>query len=332
MIKMKDVAKLANVSPSTVSRVLSNPDLVQKETRERVLEVVELLNYKPNLVARQFRKRETKIILVVVPDITSNFFSRVVRGIDQVASSNGYQVILCDTGNEIEKERKYVNLLHQKQADGIILLTARLGQNELESISKEFPMVLACEYIDELNVPTVSIDNVSSSRKMTEYLINLGHTKIAHITGHINGVLGRDRLKGFRQALLTNGIEIDSTYIQEGDTSMESGYNQTQKLLALEDPPTALFVFNDEMAFGAIKAARAHGLTVPEDIAIVGFDNLEMSTVVTPTLTTINQPRYEIGKKAAELLLALMTGEEMKKNRFIMKDTLIVRESCGAKE
>lgn len=332
MIKMKDVAKIAKVSPSTVSRVLSNPDLVQKETRDRVLEVVEELNYKPNLVARQFRKKETKIILVVVPDITSNFFSRVVRGIDQIASSNGYQVILCDTGNEIEKERMYVNLLHQKQADGIILLTARLGQSELESIAYEFPMVLACEYIDELNVPTVSVDNVSSSRKITEYLIGLGHTKIGHITGNMEGVLGRDRLKGFRQALLTNGIEIDSKYIQEGDSSMESGYNQMQKLLALEIPPTALFVFNDEMAFGALKAVRDNGFRVPEDIAIVGFDNLEMSTVVTPTLTTINQPRYEIGKKAAELLLTLMAGNEVKKKKFIMEDKLVIRESCGAKE
>jgi len=328
-MKMKDVAKLANVSPATVSRVLSHPDLVQKETRERVLEVIKELNYQPNLVARQFRKKETKIILVVVPDITSSFFSKILRGIEHVASRHGYQVILCDTDNDLEKEREYINLLYQKQADGVILLTARLGQQELENLSKEFPMVLACEYIDELNVPTVSVDNISSSRKMTEYLIRLGHTKIAHITGRINGVLGRDRLKGFQQALMTHNLEIDSAYIQEGDVSLDSGYHQMQKLLALETPPTAVFVFNDEMAYGALKAAKDHGIEVPENLAIVGFDNLEISMIVDPPLTTIHQPRYEIGKKAMTLLLQLLSGTDMQQKKFIMKDTIVIRESCG---
>jgi LacI family repressor for deo operon, udp, cdd, tsx, nupC, and nupG len=329
-MKMSDVAKLANVSPATVSRVLSNPELVSKETRQKVLDVINQVNYKPHIVARQFRTKETKIILVVVPDITSAFFSKVLRGIEHVAVNNGYQVILGDTENDIEREKEYINLLLQKQADGMVLLTARLNKTNLEEISEHFPMVLACEYMDGLNVPTVSIDNISSARKATEHLIKLGHTKIAHITGPINVILSRDRMRGYQQAMMSHELDIDSAYIQEGDFSFESGYNQTLKLLALENPPTAVFAFNDEMAMGAIKAAKDSGLKAPEDLAVVGFDNVKMSSVIEPNLTTINQPKYEIGKKAMELLLKIINGESINKKKFVMKDELIIRESCGS--
>ncbi|MGM0877305.1 MAG: LacI family DNA-binding transcriptional regulator [Bacillota bacterium] len=329
-MKMSDVAKLANVSPATVSRVLSNPEMVSKETREKVLAVIDQVNYKPHIVARQFRTKETKIILVVVPDITSAFFSKVLRGIEHVAVSNGYQVILGDTENDIEREREYINLLLQKQADGMVLLTARLDKTKLEEISNHFPMVLACEYMDGLNIPTVSIDNISSARKATEHLILQGHTKIAHITGPINVILSRDRLRGYQQAMMSHDIDIDPAYIQEGDFTFESGYNQMLKLLALETPPTAVFAFNDEMAIGAIKAAKDSSLNVPKDLAVVGFDNIKMSTVIEPNLTTIDQPKYAIGKKAMELLLKLINGESINKKKFVMTDELIIRESSGS--
>ncbi|MCL7746244.1 LacI family DNA-binding transcriptional regulator [Halalkalibacter alkaliphilus] len=326
-MKMSDVAKLANVSAATVSRVLSHPDKVSAETRQRVMDVINKVNYKPHIVARQFRTQETKIILVVVPDITSAFFSQVLRGIEHIAVNNDYQVILGDTENDIERENSYINLLLQKQVDGMVLLTARLDKSKLEELASEFPLVLACEYVDGLNVPTVSIDNVSSARKATEHLIQLGHTKIAHITGPISVILSRDRLKGYKQAMISNDLEIDPAYIQEGEVNFESSYNQTLKLLSLSTPPTAIFVFNDEMAMGTIKAAKDSGLTVPDDLAVVGFDNIKMSTVFEPNLTTIDQPKYEIGKKAMELLLKLINGEPLKKKKFVMKDELIIRES-----
>jgi len=325
-MKMSDVAKLANVSPATVSRVLSHPKLVSVETRRKVMEVIKQVNYKPHLVARQFRTQETKIILVVVPDITSAFFSKVLRGIEHVAIEHGYQVILGDTEDTVEREKEYVNLLLQKQADGMVLLTARLNKKSLEEISKNYPIVLACEYIDGLNIPTVSIDNISSARKATEHLINLGHTKIAHITGSINVVLSRDRLRGFQQAMLSHNLEVESVYIQEGDSSFESGYQQMLKLLALEEPPTAVFAFNDDMAMGAIKAAKERGITIPGDLAIIGFDNVKMSSIIEPNLTTVDQPKYEIGKKAMELLIRLINGE-LPKKQIVLKDKLMIRES-----
>lgn len=329
-MKMSDVAKLANVSPATVSRVLTNPDVVSKKTREKVLAVINQVNYQPHLVARQFRTRETKMILVVVPDITSAFFSEVLRGIEHIAIEQGYQVILGDTEHSVERENSYMNLLLQKQVDGVILLTAKLDKERLEELSNMYPLVLACEYIDGLNVPTVSIDNISSARKATEHLINLGHKKIAHISGPVNVILSRDRLRGYQQAMLNHDVLMDSSYIQEGALTIESGYNQMKKLLALDTPPTGVFVYNDEMAMGAIKAVKDSGLNVPEDVAIVGFDNLKMSMVIEPHLTSIDQPKYDIGNKAGELLIKMIHKEDIQKKTYVMKDTLVIRESCGS--
>ncbi|WP_417935455.1 LacI family DNA-binding transcriptional regulator [Geobacillus subterraneus] len=249
MVRISDVAKLANVSTATVSRVLSNSGNVKKTT-EKVLEAIRKLNYQPNMLARQLRKLETKTILVVVPDITNTFFSKVLRGIEHVAIENDYEVLLGDTGNNIERESGYLNILRQRKADGMILLTARLESHVLEEIASEFPVVLACEYLEGSTIPTVSIDNISSARKATEYLIHLGHRRIGFISGPLNVILSRDRLKGFRQAMAQHGIPVESFLVQEGDFSFESGYNMMMKFLALDQPPTAVFASNDEMAIG----------------------------------------------------------------------------------
>jgi len=329
-MKMIDVAKLANVSTATVSRVLRKPDKVSKDTRQKVMEAIKQLNYQPNMVARQFRTKETKTVLVVIPDVTSPFFSEVLRGIEHTALESGYRVILGDTENDINREHEYIELLLQQQADGAILLTARMDRTRLEEIANQFPVVLACEYIDELDIPTVSIDNINGARRATEHLIQLGHTRIAHIAGPMNVILSRDRLKGYEQAIISHQLQIDSLYIKEGDFSLESGYDQMLHLLELEIPPTAVFVFNDLMAIGAIKAAKDKGLRVPEDVAVVGFDNIKMTSVFEPNITTIDQPKYEIGKKAMDLLLNLMNGEALQKKKFVLKDELIVRESSGS--
>lgn len=331
MMKMSDVARMANVSPATVSRVLRQPELVSEDTRTKVLKVVEELNYQPHMIARQFRTRETKTILVIVPDISRSFFSEVLRGIQHMAVSNGYKVILGDSENDLQREKEFIDLLLQKQADGVVLLTARMELSSLERIANQFPMVIACEYYDGSEVPTVSIDNISSSRKIMEHLIQLGHTRIAHITGPMDVILSRDRLKGYRQALMSHDIEIKPEFIQEGDFSIQSGYDQMIKLLSLQSPPTAVFVFNDEMALGAIKAVKKSGMKVPEDIAVVGFDNINIASFFDPEITTIDQPKYEIGKVAMNLLLKLMNGEQLEKTKIVLPDELIVRESCGAR-
>lgn len=327
MVSIIDVAKKANVSTATVSRVICNSGTVKKETTEKVLEAIQKLNYQPNILARQLRRMETKTILVVVPDITNTFFSNVLRGIEAIAGENGYQVLLGDTANIAKRESGYFNILRQRKADGMIILTARSDQHLLEDISSEYPIVLACEYYEGSRLPTVSIDNISSARKATEHLISLNHKRIGHISGPLKVVVGRDRLKGFQQAMIQNSLSIESLLVQEGDFSYESGYNLMMKFLALEHPPTAVFAANDEMAMGAIKAAKSKGISVPDEISVVGFDDIKFASIFEPALTTISQPTFEIGKQAMELLMKLINNDELEKDQYILADELVIRDS-----
>jgi LacI family transcriptional regulator, repressor for deo operon, udp, cdd, tsx, nupC, and nupG len=331
MASIKDVAKLANVSTATVSRVLRNAGNVTEETKRRVLEAIEALNYQPNVLGRYLRRMETETVLVIVPDITNPFFSKVLRGIEAVALERGYQVLLGDTQNDVQLEEQYLNVLPQKQVDGMIFLTARTRKELMEEMSRQFPIVLACEYLEGTDIPTVSIDNISSARKATEHLIGLGHRRIAHLTGPMDVILSRDRLRGYYQALAQHDIDVDAALVQEGDFSFESGYNVTLKLLALEKPPTAIFAANDAMAIGAIKAVRHRGGRVPDDVAIVGFDDIQMASIFEPGVTTIAQPMFDIGKQAMKLLLQLIDGEEVERRQFVLPDRLVIRESCGGK-
>ena len=329
MARIVDVAKAADVSTATVSRVISNSGAVKKDTAEKVLAVIEKLNYQPNILARQLRRLETKTILVIVPDIANTFFTGVLRGLEDIAAKHGYQVLLGDFCNSNEREDGYLNLLQQKKADGMILLTANIDQQIVEDFAKEYPVVLACEYIEGSQIPTVSIDNISSARKATEHLINLGHERIGFISGPLHGVLGRDRLKGYQQAMMQYCLPVETILIQEGDFSYESGFNLMLKYLAFNEPPTAVFAANDEMAIGAIKAIKSKGFRVPEDFAIVGFDDIKFASIFDPALTTISQPKYEIGKKAMELLIKLINKENIVKTQIMLNDQLVIRETCG---
>ncbi|MYL62161.1 substrate-binding domain-containing protein [Bacillus hwajinpoensis] len=329
MANMTDVAKLANVSTATVSRVIQNPEAVKEKTRVKVLQAIEELNYQPNILARYFRRTETKTILVVVPSIMNNVFPQMIAGIDLIANQYGYKVLLGNTYQEPEKAYSYIEELKQKQVDGMILLTTKLDNDVIKDIADRYPVVLTSDFIDGLNVPTVAIDNISSSREAVEHLLQLGHRRVGMITGPLNSLLSRDRLKGYRQALLANEIEIESVLIQEGDHSYDSGYNQMNKFLALDDQPTAIFAANDSMAMGAIKAVKDQGHRVPEDVAVVGFDNIQFSEIFEPALTTIAQPLIEMGKRSMELLLKQIKGEPLTKKQHVLDTKLIIRDSCG---
>jgi LacI family repressor for deo operon, udp, cdd, tsx, nupC, and nupG len=328
--RILDVAKMANVSTATVSRVISGTGKIKKETREKVLEAIDKLNYQPNILARQLRKNETKTILVVVPDLTNSFFSNVLSGIEKVAFESGYQVLIGNTGNNIERESSYFSIQYQKKVDGSIFLTARSDKKLLTELAEQYPVVLACEYYEGLDLPTVSVDNISSARKATEYLISLNHKRIGHISGPLNVVLGKDRLKGFQQAMAMakNELQIDSNLVQVGDFSYNSGYNLMMKFLSLENPPTAVFAASDEMALGAIKAAGARGVKVPDEISVVGFDNIKFASTFEPGITTIAQPAYEIGEMAMELIIKIINKDPLEKRQFILDDHLVIRDSC----
>jgi LacI family repressor for deo operon, udp, cdd, tsx, nupC, and nupG len=329
MSNIKDVAKLAGVSTATVSRVLANNYPVANKTKNRVLEAVQSLNYEPNRMARNLRKRETKTVIVLLPDLKNPFFSEVIRGMEDVAAREGYHLFLGNTNNDVEREREYIKMLNEQMADGLILTTARIGKDDILQLSEKKPLVLACEYLEGTDIPCVSIDNIGSARRATNHLISLGHKRIAHLSGPINVVLCRDRMNGYLQALHSKGIPVDESLMEAGDFSIDSGYLLTRKLLSLERRPTAIFAANDEMAIGAIKAVKEAKLSVPEDVAIVGFDNIPISTIIEPALTTISQPKYIIGKTAMEMVLNLIKKVPIPRHQMVLPEELIIRESCG---
>ncbi|WCK53194.1 LacI family DNA-binding transcriptional regulator [Aneurinibacillus sp. Ricciae_BoGa-3] len=332
MLKMEDVAKLANVSTATVSRVLSNNKNVSKKTRKKVLEVIKEVEYKPNRLAANLRKNSSETVAVILPDITNPFFAEIVKGFRDEALKNGYHILLCDTGNCVSQEEEFAKLVKERLVDGIILATARMPKNEIYKLSQEIPVVLACEYVEDYQIPTVSIDNVSAAREATEYLIEQGHERIGLITGPLEVILSRDRVKGYRQALLLRDLPVTDFFIQEGDYSVKSGFDIMMKFLAHEQKPTAVFASSDEMAVGALKACKSKGLRIPEDISIIGFDDVPLCTLVEPELTTVSQPKYELGSQAMKMLLTIIETNNLSQKQIVLPHKLMVRQTTREKE
>lgn len=324
---MDDVAKLAEVSTATVSRVLSNHANVSQKTKERVLNAINELGYKPNRLASNLRKNKSSSIAVIIPDLSNTIFSDVVKGIKDEALEEGYHILLFESGNSIEQELEYVELVKEKFADGIILVTARMLKEEICRLSAEVPLVLACDYVEGYAVPTVSIDNTSAARAATEYLIRLGHEKIGLITGPLDMILSRDRVKGYRQAMLLHEKPIADFYIQEGDFTAKSGYDLTLKFLANHERPTAIFASNDEMAVGAIRACKDKGIAVPAEISILGFDDIPLGTWIEPKLSTVSQPNYDIGKHAIRMLFDIIHKKERSEKQIVLPFQILPRET-----
>lgn len=334
MTSIKDVAQLAGVSTATVSRALSEPGKVSQRTRDKVTKAIQESGYVANSLARNFRRRRTNMVVVLVPDITNSFFAGVIQGIERVANKNKYRVLLGDTQYSKESERDYAELVAQRQADGVISLGSnipfdyRKGRKTLDSAWPPFAM--ACEYDGVIPVPTVCIDNVSAAVDAVQHLTRLGHTKVAYINGPSDSPICKDRLKGYRKAMRKVGESGLSRWTVSGDYSLASGRSAMRQLLAGEEVPTAVFAANDEMAIGAIAEIKAQGLSVPDDISVVGFDDIAFSEYSDPPLTTIHQPRLEIGEQVMSLMLSLLSDEAIASDRIVLPHALISRASTAA--
>ena len=332
MVSIKDVAKLAGVSTATVSRALTEPDKVVAKTREKVLRAVEQSGYVANTLARNFRTRKTNMVLVLVPDITNVFFASVIQGIEWVAHRNNYRVLLGDTQYNPEGERAYAELVAQKQADAVITLGCnipfpyRAGRKTMDPNWPPFSM--ACEYNSDIPVPTVCIDNEQAASEVIEYLSSLGHERIAFINGPAGSPICRDRLRGYKKSMRSNGVTDTRQLVIAGDFSIASGRMSMKKLLSLDAIPSAVFAANDEMAMGAMTEIKAHGLRIPEDISIVGFDDIRFAEVTDPPLTTVRQPRHDMGKRVMTMMLGLLRGELARPQHVILPHELIVRGSA----
>ncbi|MBM7556290.1 LacI family DNA-binding transcriptional regulator [Halanaerobacter jeridensis] len=328
-ITIRDVATEAGVSEATVSRVINNSARVTYQTKEKVTQAIDELNYSPNANARHLRRSETKLIGLVIPDIWNPFFGGIVRGVEDLARNNDYNVVLLNTSGLLARERKCINVLKDRRVDGLIYMGKTYDQQRIDLLSNcDFPIVIISREENEIDYPTVNIDNYQAAYDMTNYLIEEGYQKIAFIGGpEEDKTAGLKREKGYRQALADNELQFDFDLMVKGDFTLQSGYQGIAEILKQNIVPDAVFAANDEMAVGAMKYIREQGYSIPEDIAVAGFDNISLVDYVEPRLTTVVQPVYELGQTGIKTLLKLIKGEELEDNNIVLDYDIEVRES-----
>lgn len=331
-LTIKDIAKEAGVSTATVSRALYDTGYVSSETKAKILEVAERLGYKKHKEIKSFSVK-TNLIGVIVSDITNPFFTKIVRGIEDVLSSVGYSLLLCNTDESIEKENNYLKVLQSKKVEGIILAPTGGNHSYLYKVlNRGISVVLIDRLIEGIELDGVVIDNIGGAYEGVKHLISQGYKRIGIITGPLEITTARERLEGYKKALVESNIEVDERLIENGRYTQTGGYEAFLNLMRKEEKPDAVFVCNNVMTTGVLLAIKELRLRVPEDIGIVGFDDLEWASLCDPPITTISQPIYSIGATAAQLLLKRLKERSIKKEVMILKPTLNIRESSMGKK
>jgi LacI family fructose operon transcriptional repressor len=329
MTSIKKVAEEAGVSTATVSRVLSDKPHVRPELRKRVLAAMQDLDYRPNLVARSLRVQKSSIIGLIVSDIRNPFFTYVSRAVEDVAHAQGMSTFLCNSDENPDKEILYLEQMRGEIVAGIIFSpTRQIADTFSELVVADQPMVVIDRRVNNADVDSVMIDNVESAYRLAEHLIMHGYRRIAALFG-IASTTGRERRKGFVQALRDHAIEPDPKLVSFINAREEDGYQATLKLLALPDRPEAIFTSNGLLATGTFRALRESGLAIPDEIAFATFDDTPWAGLVEPPVTVMQQPTYEIGKTAAELLLERIQDPSRPTRQVVLQSTLVIRRSCG---
>lgn len=333
MPTMREVAQQAGVSDATVSHVINNTRFVMPETRDRVLAAMSSLNYRPNALARSLRQGKTNTIGLILPDSANPFFAEISRSIEDEAFRLGYSVILCNTERDLKREHFYVDVLSKKQVDGMIFIAAGDQVDSLNFLLGEgIPVVLIDRDLPSREVDAVLSDNQKGGYLATRHLIDLGHTRIACIAGPSNITPSSERIIGYHMALEESDLPYDEELVLCGDYHPESGMQITKEFLAQDPRPTAIFALNDLMALGALRAAAESGCSVPEDLAIVGFDDIELACYTNPPLTTISQPKEETGIQAVNLLAGRISDKTLPPRRIVLQPQLIIRGSTVLKK
>jgi LacI family transcriptional regulator len=330
-LTMRDVGRRAGVSAMTVSRVVNGRDGVDAETQRRVEEAILALNYVPNRVARSLISQKTQTLGLIVPDVVNPFFAPVVRGAETTARKAGYRVLLCNSEGDLRLEREYIEDLVSHRVEGLLLAPAsdRSRTSVLPLLRGGFPLVMIDRSLPEVDCDLVVSDNIGGARRLIDHLISVGHRDIAHITDSEDTSTGRERLRGYQEALRQAGIPNREDLVFRATVDRIGGYRSTQQILAGPKLPTAIFAVNNMTAVGAMQALRERGLVVPRDIGLVCFDDVEHLAVLSPFLTVIDQPAETFGTLGAQLLLERVSGKAGPRSRRIVLQTdLFVRESC----
>ena len=332
MATIKDVARLAGVSITTVSHVINETRYVSDELRGRVLAAMQELNYRPNVLARSLRRGETRTIGLVVPDNSNPFFAEVARIVEDVGFEKGYSVILCNSDGSLEKEAAYISVLIAKQVDGVIFIAAGSKHEHLHELTAQgIPVVVADRDIPQSLADVVLVDNEKGGYEATRYLLSLGHRRIACIAGPSDLTPSADRVCGYRRAQEEAGISIEEGWIVPGDFRYQGGEAAAARLLRLGEPPSAIFACNDVMAIGALRTLQNAGLQVPGDVSIIGFDDIPLASAVSPALTTVAQPTAELSTLAARCLISRIQNDrdDEPRQRSVLETRLVVRDSCA---
>lgn len=327
-IRIQDVSKAAGVSVSTVSRVLNGKDDVAQETEEKVQKVINELGYASSLAARGMRSHRTHVIGLVVPDVASLYSLEILRGVNRGIAQADRDLIVYTNGGvrrerAADQERSSVALLNGGIADGVIVVTPTATD-----FCSHAPVVIIDPNNASPDLPAVLSTNYEGALAAMNYLTGLGHHRIAHITGRLNLISSNQRLQGYKDGLVAAGIPLAEELIEIGDYMIDMAVKGARKLLSLNEPPTAIFAANDATAAGVYQAAKEAGLRIPEDLSVVGFDNLRDAAFMIPALTTVDQFMAEMGTIATEMIVKLINGEKLERNLHVIQTLLIVRHSC----
>src|SRR5690625_4787133 len=329
-ITIYDVAREANVSMATVSRVVNGNPNVKPATRKKVLNTIEQLGYRPNAVARGLASKKTTTVGAIIPDISSIFYAELARGIEDIATMYKYNIILSNSDQNKDKELQLIDSMLEKQVDGLIFMGGHISEEHVQQFqTAPVPVVLAATYDDNAVVPSVNIDYEQAAYDATKFLIDSGNKQPAFVCGQDDGHINELKYKGYTRALKELSGSVNEDYIIRGDYSYDSGAEAVQQLLELNEKPKAIFVASDEMALGVIHGAQDKGYRVPEDMEVVGFDNTRLATMVRPTLSTVVQPMYDIGAVAMRLLTKFMNKEEVEEQKVILPHRIEKRHSTN---
>ncbi len=329
---LEDIARLAGVSRSTVSRVVNNHPNVRAEVRQRVWEVIRQVGYQPHAAARSLATNRSNIIGLVIPEAVSTlftdpFFPLLIRGITDACYTHNYHLMLALFSTPAQEEELYNRLLKSRYLDGVVLASTRVDDPLVTRLLDDKVPFVSVGRHEDPRISYVDVDNVAGAYMATEHLLRQGHRRIATITGPLDMMAGRDRLEGYRKALATHRIPLDERLIVEGDFTEEGGMRGMESLLAVEPRPTAVFVASDTMAMGTLRTIRGAELRIPDDIAVVGFDDLPQAAFMDPPLTTVRQPIERMGRLAVEILIAHLDASHSIPQRVVLMPELVIRSS-----
>ncbi|WP_152655916.1 LacI family DNA-binding transcriptional regulator [Oceanobacillus sp. CFH 90083] len=326
MANIQEVAKQAGVSIATVSRVLNNTSKVSEKTRFKVEKAIQELNYAPSMLGRNLRNSESRLLLVLIHTFSNPYYTEIITGIEDYAIENNYNILLCETDDNLQREDIFLNMVRNKLADGIISMNPTVHVDKLKELANSHSIVLCSDYYEDADIPYIAIDNTIAAYRAVKYLITMGNNKIGLINFNENLLYAKQRRIGFENALNEFQLPICDEWIHHSDgLTFQDGVEAMRRMLRSKNRPTAVFAISDTLAIGALKELHAQGIKVPQEMAIIGFDNIAFSSMTTPTLTTVSQPKYQMGYRSAKMVIDHIQGLTIE--NVIMDYELIIRES-----